>query len=86
VRFKVSVVVSPRVVKPVAEMNSQSLTGKRLGECLSERARLARKDVIHPFDQVDRRAERGERLRHLDADRAGAEDHDALRNRHDLLR
>ena len=64
----------------LTEMDPQPLSGQSVGQCVAERARFARKDVIHPLDQVHSRSKARKRLSQLDADRASAEDHEALRD------
>lgn len=60
-----------------AEVDSQPLARERLRERVTERARLARQDVIHSLDQIDVGAEGGERLGHLHAHGTATEDYDA---------
>ena len=61
----------------LAEVDSQRLTREGVGERFAQGAWLTWKDVLHSFDQVDVRAERRERLCHLNPHWAAAEDHDA---------
>ena len=62
------------------EMDPQPFAAYRLGERVAERTRLAREDVLHPFDEVNACPQRRERLRHLNPHRSAPQDHHTCRD------
>ena len=65
-------------VRPEAQLDA--VGGQRLADRLADRARLAREHVFAGSDERDRGAQACDRLRHLDADRPGAEDEQPARD------